>query len=81
MVAAEHTDSPPQARRRGRPRKNAAPPDLAATVVRESAASERADVQQGMQPRRRGRPPKIREPEPESQIVEWWTPDWKQRLL
>jgi hypothetical protein len=28
--------------------------------------------------RRRGRPPKVREPE--SEIVEWWVPGWKDRL-
>ena len=86
MGAAERIDNPPQARLRGRPRKSAdgeraaAPLGLDATGVRESMAPEQAEVQQAMQPRRRGRPPKVREPEPESQVVEWWVPDWKHRL-
>ena len=30
------------------------------------------------QPRRRGRPPKVSQPEPE--FVEWWKPGWRERL-
>jgi hypothetical protein len=32
--------------------------------------------------RRRGRPPKVREPEPaaETDFVEWWKPGWKNKL-
>jgi hypothetical protein len=30
------------------------------------------------QPRRRGRPPKVSQPEPE--FVEWWTPGWRERF-
>lgn len=36
--------------------------------------------------RRRGRPPKVRQPEPEPQatqqsdFIEWWVPGWKKRL-
>jgi hypothetical protein len=36
------------------------------------------DAEQAPQVRRRGRPPKVREPEPE--FIEWWKPGWKARL-
>ena len=29
--------------------------------------------------RRRGRPGKVAQPEPESDVVEWWKPGWKER--
>jgi hypothetical protein len=104
IVVAEHIDNPPQARRRGRPRKivggdeaTSAAPDPGLDAVTDEVAnkafvavlqslakrpksSEKTDVQQAMQPRRRGRPPKLSEPESDSQVVEWWQPDWKQRL-
>jgi hypothetical protein len=104
MVATEHTDSPPQARRRGRPKKifgrdeaTSAAPDPGLDAVTDEVAnkafvavlqslakrpkpSQRTDVQQAMQPRRRGRPPKVKELESESDFVEWWLPHWKQRL-
>ena len=40
---------------------------------------DQADLQQPKQPRRRGRPPKVQQPEPE--YVEWWVPGWKERAV
>jgi hypothetical protein len=38
------------------------------------------DVAPAAPPRRRGRPPKVREPEAAPEFVEWWRPGWKERL-
>ena len=40
---------------------------------------DQADLQQPKQPRRRGRPPEVQQPEPE--YVEWWVPGWKERAV
>jgi len=50
-----------------------------AEVTADSPAAEMPPL-----PRRRGRPPKVRQPEPEasdpeSDIVEWWKPGWRDR--
>jgi hypothetical protein len=44
----------------------------------EALCSHNTDGEQPVQPRRRGRPPKVKEPE--SDFVEWWVPGWKERL-
>jgi hypothetical protein len=49
------------------------------TIVRKAVReATRSDVAQPTQARRRGRPPKISQPEAE--FVEWWKPGWKDRF-
>jgi hypothetical protein len=47
-------------------------------VGRAAATAAPSDVAQPTQARRRGRPPKISQPEAE--FVEWWKPGWKERF-
>jgi hypothetical protein len=77
-------ETPLQPRRRGRPRKNVGD---GLTVSSEPAVTDSTVVvltptltgtESPVQPRRPGRPPKVKEPE--SEIVEWWVPGWKDRL-
>jgi len=50
----------------------------------ESPATQSDDVkltEEGAKPgRRRGRPPKVRVPEPEPDFVEWWKPGWQKQF-
>ena len=39
---------------------------------------EPSDTPQPVRHRRRGRPPKVHQPEAE--VVEWWVPGWKERI-
>jgi hypothetical protein len=43
-------------------------------------ATDQGATQQPVQARRRGRSSKVKEPEPESEVVEWWKPGWKDRF-
>ena len=54
--------------------------DMALALPSSAVATDQGATQQPVQPRRRGRPPKVREPEPESEVVEWWKPGWKEQF-
>lgn len=59
---------------------------LAAAQERPRVEPAKAAAAEPVPARRRGRPPKVRQPEPEaraaaqSDFVEWWVPGWKKRL-
>ena len=47
---------------------------------REGDAGAEITVEEVQAPaRRRGRPPRVSQPEPDSDIVEWWKPGWQDR--
>jgi hypothetical protein len=55
--------------------------DIAGAVDRQSVVSDTVqpnDAGPVTQTRRRGRPPKVRETE--SDVVEWWKPNWRERF-
>jgi hypothetical protein len=55
--------------------------DAAAAAEPDAAAmTSEVDSEPAPQVRRRGRPPKVREEEPEAEFIEWWKPGWKARL-
>ena len=58
------------------------PPPVARTPAQQPTLTGISELPEGEAPpkRRRGRPPKVREPEPETEFVEWWKPGWKNKL-
>ena len=62
------------------PEEYAAEDAAAAAEANAAAMAPEVDSEPAPQVRRRGRPPKVREEEPEPEFIEWWKPGWKARL-
>ncbi len=72
IVAHERAETPPQTVRRSGPRTDAGKVGAGASTgtSTRTMTPEQTEDQQPARPRRRGRPPKVKEPE--SEFVEWW---------